>query len=90
MAKILLDIGNGVVVLSEEGGNFTLTINAEAQLGGGKASGIISAKDAGSVTLHGKQVFDLGMAILEAHSPAPVVPLEQAVQAIADNAIDQQ
>lgn len=90
MAKVIFNIGNGALVLSEQGGDFTLALSDQVAVGGGAASGIVSAQGSGSIVLHGKQAFDLGMALLEAHSPAAVVPLEEAVQGIADAAISQQ
>lgn len=90
MAKILLNIGNGALVLSEQGGDFTLAVTDQVALGGGPAAGVVSAQGSGAIVLKGKMAFDLGMALLEAHSPAAIVPLEQAVQAIADSAISQQ
>lgn len=82
--KVLLDIGHGALVLSEQGGDFTLTISETAALGGGQAAGIVSAQGSGSLVLKGKVAFDLGMAVLKAHSPAALIPLEEGAQAIAD------
>lgn len=85
--KELLNIGNGAVILSEQAGDFTLTFSEKAALGGGSAAGIVSVQGSGSVILKGKLAFDLGMKLLEAHSPAAIVPFEQGAQAIADGAI---
>lgn len=88
--KVLLNLGNGALVLSEQAGVFTLALNAQAQVGGGEAAGVVAVQGSGSIVLNGKLAFDLGMKILEAHSPAAIVPLEQIVQGIADTAISQQ
>lgn len=85
--KTLLSLDGGVLVITEEGGAFTLTINESASIGGGLAAGVVSVKDAGSIVLSGKQAFDLGLKLLEAHSPAAFVPAEEAVGAVADAAI---
>lgn len=85
--KELLNLGGGAVVLSEQAGDFVLSINEKAALGGGSASGVVSVQGSASVVLKGKLAFDLGMQILEAHSPAAIVPLEQGIEAIADGAI---
>lgn len=85
--KELMNIGNGAVILTEQGGDFTLSVNEQAAVGGGAASGIVSVKGSGSVVIKGKLAFDLGMKLLEAHSPAAIIPIEAAVQAIADGAI---
>jgi hypothetical protein len=85
--KTLLSLANGAFTITEEGGVFTFSFNDQAALGGGEAAGVASVKGSGSLVLSGKQAFDLGMKLLEAHSPAAMVPLEQGVQAVADAAI---
>lgn len=89
MAKRIFDVGNGMLTLDEEGGDFTLALNASAQLGGGQAAGVVSAEGSGKLVLKGKAAFDLGMKLLEAHSPAALVPLEQGAAAIVDGVIGQ-
>lgn len=88
--KELMNIGNGAVVLTEEAGEFTLSVNEQAAVGGGQAAGIVSVEGSGKLVLKGKLAFDLGMKILEAHSPAALVPFEEGAAAIADGAISQQ
>ena len=85
--KTIFSVGNGVLTLTEQGGDFTLSINAKADLGGGSAAGVVSVQDSGSLVLKGKLAFDLGMALLEAHSPATLVPLEQGAAAVVDGVI---
>lgn len=85
--KQLLNLGNGVLVISEQGGSFTVGFSEKASLGGGKAAGILSVQGEGSLVLSGKQAFDLGMALIEAHSPAAFIPIEQGIQAAGDAAI---
>lgn len=85
--KELLNIGNGALILGEQGGDFTLTISEQAALGGGSAAGIVAAQGSGSVILKGKLGFDLGMKLLEAHSPAAIVPLEVGAAAVVDAAV---
>jgi hypothetical protein len=82
--KTLLNLGNGALVLTEEGGAFTLTFSDKAALGGGSAAGVVSVQGSGSLVLEGKLAFDLGMKLLEAHSPAALVPLEAAAASIVD------
>lgn len=88
--KTIFNLGNGLLVLTEQGGIFTLTLTGKATLGGGAVAGVVSAQGAGSIVISGKQAFDLGMSILEAHSPAALVAIEQAGQAMADVAITNQ
>lgn len=90
MSKVLFNVGNGALILSEQGGDFSLQFSEQVSVGGGVAAGVVAVQGSGSVVLKGKMAFDLGMALLEAHSPAAIVPLEQAVQGIADSAISQQ
>lgn len=85
--KVLLNIANGALVLSEQGGDFTLAISDSAALGGGSASGIVSVQGSGSLVLKGKLAFDLAMKVLEAHSPAALVPLEAGAAAVVDSAV---
>ena len=85
--KTLLNLGNGALVLSEQGGVFTLALTDSASLGGGSAAGAISVSGSGSVILQGKLAFDLGMKLLEAHSPAALVPLEAGAAAIVDGVV---
>lgn len=85
--KTLVSLGNGAFTITEEGGAFTVSFNEKLAVGGGAASGILSLQGSGSAVLSGKQAFDLGMKLLEAHSPAALVPFEQGAQAIADGAI---
>lgn len=87
--KELLNVGNGALVFTEQAGDFTLAFNKDAMVGGGAAAGIIEMEGAGKVVLKGKLAFDLGMKIVEAHSPAPLVAIEEAVQGVADAAISQ-
>lgn len=86
--KEIMNIGNGAIVISEEGGTFTMAVNDQVALGGGSANGIVSLKGSGTCVVKGKLAFDLAMAVLKAHSPAALVPIESGVQAIADAAID--
>ena len=82
--KTLFNIGNGAITLTELAGAFTLTFDKDLLAGGGAALGIISIEGSGKIVMQGKLAFDLGMRILEAHSPAALVPLEVGGQAIAD------
>jgi hypothetical protein len=85
--KTLLNAGNGALVITEQGGDFTFTFSEQAALGGGAAAGIVSVQGAGSVVIKGKVGFDLAMKMIEAHSPAALVPIEQGAQALGDAAI---
>lgn len=85
--KTIFATTDGSVTLTEQAGQFTLTLKESQTVGGGKAAGILSAQGSGAVVLQGKVAFDLGMAILESHSPAALVPFEQGAQAMADATI---
>ncbi len=85
--KQLLNVGNGALVLNEEGGSLSLEFNESLLVGGGEAAGIISIKGSGSVVLSGRQGLHLLLKAIEAHSPAALVPMEQAAEAIIDSAI---
>lgn len=85
--KTILSLLNGAFVITEQAGVFTISINESLVVGGGPAKGVISLAGTGSVVVSGKQAFDLGMALLEAHSPSALVPIEEAAQAMADAAI---
>ncbi len=86
--KTLVSLDGGVLVVQEEAGKFELAVNDAFVVGGGQAAGIVSVKGSASIVLSGKQAFDLGMALLKAHSPAALIPIEEGAQAIADAAID--
>lgn len=85
--KTLLSLAGGAVVLTEQAGDFTLTFDKDLLVGGGAAAGIVEIEGAGKIVLKGKVAFDLGMKILESHSPAALVPLEEGAAAMADGAI---
>ena len=85
--KTLLNLGNGIFVITEQGGVFTFTLTDSISLESGPAEGVLKAQGAGSLVLSGKQAFDLGMELLKAHSPAALVPIEQIAQSIADSTI---
>lgn len=85
--KVLYNVGNGALVLSQQGGNFQLAFSEKAALGGGLAAGILSIQGEGVILLQGKLGFDLGMKILESHSPGPLVPIEVAGAAIVDGVV---
>ena len=87
--KTIFNLGNGAITLTEQAGQFTLAFNKDLLAGGGKALGIVELEGSGKLVLQGKVAFDLGMAILEAHSPAALLPLEEIGQAAADVAIAQ-
>jgi hypothetical protein len=88
MSKQLVNLDGGALVVSEQGGVFTVALDKSVSLGGGAAAGVISVEGQGSVVLSGKQAFDLGMALLEAHSPPALQPLEAGAQAIGDGVIE--
>jgi hypothetical protein len=87
MAKTLVSLDGGVLVVTEDGGAFNVAIDDSFTVGGGVAAGVITVSGKASLSLSGKQAFDLGMALLEAHSPAPIATIEKAAQGIADAAI---
>jgi hypothetical protein len=79
------DLGSGVVAVTESEGKISVGITEAVAVGGGEAAGLVSISGNASLVLSAKQAFDLGMALLEAHSPAAVVPLEEGAAAIVDS-----
>lgn len=77
----------GQISLSASGKVCSIGITESASAGGGEAAGILAVSGNATLTLNDKQAFDLGMALIEAHSPAPLVPLEQMAQAAGDAAL---
>lgn len=86
--KQLLNVGNGAIVISEDGGDFTLEVSETAALGGGQAAGIVAVQGSGKVVLKGRVAFDLGVALIKAHAPAALQPVIDEAGKLADVAID--
>ncbi len=82
--KTLASLDGGAILLQEQGGVFTLSVNEKASIGGGKASGIVSVQGQGSVVLNGKQLFDLLAAAAEGVVPAAIKPAIEGAIALAD------
>ncbi len=82
-----LSLPGGSLVVSESGGAISVAIQESQSVGGGAAAGVLSVQGSGSVSLSGKQGFDLMMALIEAHSSAAIVPIEKEAQALADAGI---
>jgi hypothetical protein len=85
--KTLLSLMGGALVLTEQGGLFTLTFDDKLAVGGGKAAGVVSVQGQGSIVLSGKQAFDLLAEMVESHVPAPAAAAVAAIEAVADAAI---
>lgn len=84
-----ISLPGGSIVVSESAGQVSIAIEEVQSVGGGQAAGVVAIKGSASLVLSGKQAFDLGMAFLEAHSPAALVPVEAGVQALGDAVIGQ-
>jgi len=88
--KTLLNVGNGALVITEEAGDFTIAVSKAALVGGGSVTGIVSLKGEAKIVVKGKLAFDAGMKLLEAHSPAALVPIEQGAAAVVDGVLSNQ
>lgn len=90
--KELINVGNGALVISEEGGNIKIAISKKASLsaGGGDIAGIVTVEGEveGAIVVKGKVGFDAGMKLLEAHSPPALVPIEEGARELGDSLID--
>lgn len=85
--KTIFSAANGAVQLVEDGGVFTLQLSESASLGGGQAAGVLKVQGQGSVILDGQTGLKLGEAMLNAHIPAPLLPLAQVVEGVANQAV---
>lgn len=83
MSKAIFSILNGAVNLVEDGGRFTLKL--DASLGGGEASGVVIGQ--GAIVLDAASALKLGEALLNSHLPVSVQPLAAVVEGIANQAI---
>lgn len=85
--KTILSLADGAVVLNEDAGVFTLQAQDSAAVGGGQAAGLLKVQGAASIVLDAESGVKLGEALLNAHLPAPVQPLAQVVEGIANQAL---
>lgn len=86
--KQIVSLAGGAIVLNENAGVFTLSLNESASIGGGQAAGIVKVQGVGSVVLDGETGLKLGQALLNAHLPASVQALASVIEGVADQAID--
>ena len=86
MKTIFTALG-GALVLTEQGGVFTLSFAEAAAVGGGQAAGVIKVQGAGSVVLDGATGLKLGEALLNSHLPASLQALATVVEGVANQAI---
>jgi len=84
MAKVLLSLANGAVVVNEDAGVISVAINES--LGGGKSAGMI--KGSASIILDAEDGLKLGEQLVISHLPAAVQPLGQVVAGVINQAID--
>ena len=85
--KTLASLWSGAVTVTEEAGVVKLNFNDSKSLGAGKAAGWLKVSGQASIVLDGRQDFDLLMGVIESHSPAALVPIEQGAQLLGDAAI---
>jgi hypothetical protein len=86
--KTLVNLGNGVFTITEQGGVFKLEIQESKAVGGGKAAGILSVAGDGVITLSAQQALLLAEAFANSKVPAPVEPILEAVEAVANPVIE--
>lgn len=84
--KTLANLDNGALVVTEQGGVFTLSFNEALSVGGGAAAGIVSIKGQGSIVISGLLAEKLAALELNKLLPAALVPAAEAVEGIAEAA----
>lgn len=85
--KTIFSLYNGALVLTEQGGVFTLSFDESLAVGGGLAAGVISFKGQGSLVLSAAQAAILGEGLLNGVVPAALLPLAKEVEGVANAAI---
>lgn len=80
MSKQLLSLDNGALVITEDGGDITLTLTKAESLGGGQAAGIIQVSDSGSATFKGLQAAKISEALLNHVLPAAAQTIAQPIE----------
>ena len=80
--KTLLSLAGGALVLTEQAGVVTLSLDKSLSLGGGSAAGVLEVEGQGSVKLSGAQLLLLGEALLNPRVPAAILPEVQAGEAL--------
>lgn len=81
--KTIFSAFGGAVVLTEQAGIFTLSL--DETIGGGLAKNIVTGS--GGLVLNAPTGIQLGEALLNAHLPAAVLPLAEVVEGVANQAI---
>lgn len=86
--RTLLNLGDGALVITEEGGDVTLAVSKTEAVGGGKAADILEAEGSGKIVFKSGTVgLKLAVAFVEAHSPAAIVPFEEEAAVLAEAAV---
>ena len=86
--KTLVNLGNGVFTITEQGGVFKLEIMESKVVGGGKAAGILVVAGDANITLNAQQAALLVEAFANKEVPAAVEPILEAVEAVANPVIE--
>lgn len=85
--KTIASLAGGAVLLTEDQGIITLSVDEAVSLGGGEAAGIVKIAGKGSIQLNAELGIKLGEALLNSHLPAALLPIAQVVEGIANQAI---
>lgn len=81
--KQILSLLDGALVVSEDAGVISISLNES--VGGGAAKDIVSGS--ASIKLNAMLGLQLGEKLLNAHLPASVLPLAQVIEGAANQAI---
>jgi hypothetical protein len=81
--KVLASLLGGALVVSEQGGVVSLTINES--IGQGKAAGVVMGS--ASVQLNALALITLGESALNAALPAALMPLVSVIESVANQAL---
>lgn len=84
ISKDLVSTPLAKVTVSEAGGAVKLQVELGADLGGGKAAGVLQGKATMELDVEGKQIIDLGLDLAAAKFPAAAAMIE-AAKAIIDS-----
>jgi hypothetical protein len=82
--KTILSLLGGAVVLTEQGGKFTLSL--DGSLGGGAAAGILVGQ--ASLVVDAASGLKLAQALLNSHLPAVLQAPAAIVEDVADQALE--
>lgn len=85
--KVLLNLGNGAFQVVQDSGQLKISIDKSLSPGGGKAAGILSIEDKGSVVLDEVMGLRLLAALAIAHSPSALQAIEQGAETLAEGVV---